>query len=60
MLQVQGDKKKTEPTFTDINPTGLKGGGTVFGCFGAVFLLKIGHYGERSMIQTKDHLFPFP
>ena len=39
---------------------GLKGGGMVFGYFRAVFLLKIGHYGERSMIRTKDHLFPFP
>ena len=35
----------------------LKGGGMVFGCFGAVFLLKIRHNGERSII--KDHLFLF-
>ena len=36
----------------------LKGGDAVFGYFGAVFLLKIRHYGERSMIRKKDHLFP--
>ena len=40
--------------------TCLKGGGTVFGSFGAGFLLKIEHYGERSMIRRKYHFFHFP
>ena len=38
----------------------LKRGDTVFGCFGAVFLLKIGAYEEKLMNPTKDHLFPYP
>ena len=32
----------------------LKGGGTIFGRFGAFFVLKIGHFGNRSMMRTKN------